>query len=1727
MAKLLASSQITIVDLNDAVSLRSYIGCTHARVQFLSNNGTYTPNFEATGDHVILTAEMNKMGDNTNLVTHPGTLVSRIDWFVKVAPSQNYEKITPQMTEYELIGKAPYFSGLKIKRNIMDAAHPGVTFKAEMDFKESWMNEVHTQISEIDFSLTVQGEDGADAYTAILTNPSHTIICNPDGSADAGEIGANGRAISDAIAYKGTEVLRAVASAPQTGQYSITLEPIDCSVIKQDNDTFYISAINTATASIDPTGALKSGNLASVRSLTNGGKVKVTFNLEGVTTIVQEMTFSKVFNGLDGQDGQDGRDGESAKYITLNIKEGTSTFKYNKNSSTPTISRTVLQAIGFNITSPKYQWHYFANNTWNLINGQTGAELIVNATDNYFTSNSSVAFRCTVNNLYKDEITISKLIDGSDSFIVNLSNESHVIACYNGGGFKPGEADRATTDIIAYKGANTLNLVTGTPSTGQYKIDVVANSDVTFSLSGKTLKVTNMTADSAVLVINVNCEGTIIKKTMSLSKAKDGREGVDGYVAALTNEFHSLPARADGTVTSFNGCNTSIQLFKGSDLVTTDVTYSATANNGVTGTLAGNTYTVTGLSVDSSSVNLTATYNGKNYSKTFTVTKNKQGSDGSDSTSYWLIPSTTAVNKDKNGVLSPTSITYTAKSQTGDQPLANFSGKFKIYKSLDKGASFGNPVYTSTSNESSKQFTIPTDATAIKCELYLTNGTTLVDTQTIIVTSDGLDGQNGQDAAYVRIAGEGIFKYGPNFIGTPTPSTIVLTRSLYNTSGGKWQYHDGTSWVDFSPVETGGTLEISPTKAHFAINSNKTMRVRYFISNSIYDETSIVKVADGVDGTNAFTVMLDNESHTVAADKNGTLLNGELAKAKTGVTVYKGTEVVTNFTLSKVKDEGITTTIDNTKKTITLTDMPNSSMSGQCTVSIIVEGQTIQKIFSITKSKQGADGSDAKLLVLTATSQTFKYKATDNITTGAAVPSVITLKADCQNLSSNTKKTWKYRPNINQSWFVLQSATNNNSATYDVDPTNTTFFPSGAVACQFMCESDGITDYITISKIQDGKAGTDAFTVVLSNPSHTVPADSNGTVSAANLATCTTDVIVYKGSSTIKPNVSNLVSVPSEIFEIVAATDQANAKLRMTSFPTNVDSATATVDVQAGNQILKQTFTVTKAKQGMQGNSVKSVYVTGGQIFKYAKNSNTPSPATITISAVENNFTGSNRKWYANGTVISGQTGTNLVINPTSAVSGQYFMNSNSVTFKYEADGKTDEITVTKMYDGTDTYSVILTNEVHAISCNKDGTPLNGELDKAMTKVRVFRGSEELQASNTAGVGKFKITTGSVVGGSAAYITESNINVGVKVSAITAESGSIPISVNVDNSKAVIEKVFTFNKLKAGATGASAKVIQITGASSIIYKKDGTYDPSSGIVLTVQKKNTTDNVVWKVKGTQVATGDTYTVPVSEFTNIKNYIIRAELVNDSNVYDTHSISKVSDGVDSITSYVWCPNGSTIKNENAESLKVEGVIFNGATNVSATAQASYLWEKKVGNKWETIKAATAGNAGGNSITVTRDDIPYMLIVKCTMKYGAVTQTDTVVLEDISDPIHSRIHSTAGDTFKNGQGETYLVAHVIRNGEDLDPITVLDNKPTSGSQGEVIYVKADKKYYKYNNGAWAVTETPSAGDNSTYTYTWSKADSNGNITSGWSRTGKVIHITANDVYQKTIFMVDVEGQ
>lgn len=831
---LLATSQITIVDLNDAVSLQSYLTGNVPKVQFVTNNGMYTPDY--TNSPATITAELYRLGSSDNLITNNSKYVTKIEWFYKISPAVEWTKIETDDVRFTLGGTSPKFHSVSINQNLMTSENPGIAVKCEMTYKEDWMPEVHIQKSEMDFSLTVQGDDGTDAYTALLTNANHTIICSSEGAPETGELGEDGRAQSDVLVYKGSKLLTAVADTvtPKAGQFHYKIvNPVGCSAARKDNDTFYISNLTTKKRS--------AGN--------NGASVTIEINCEGVQTLRQEMTITKVFHGADGTDGA--------------------------------------------------------------------------------------------------------------------------------------------------------------------------------------------------------------------------------------------------------------------------------------------------------------------------------------------------------------------------------------------------------------------------------------------------------NAQYVIINGESAFKYGPNYSGTPTPSSITLTRQLFNVSGGKWQHHNGTAWTDFNPVQTGATITIAHNMANtlFANISNKQMRVRYYVNDKIFDEMTLVKLADGANGSNgadAYTVTLTNESHTVVCENNGTPSTGELAKAFTDVVVYKGTGAVTNFTIAQGTGgdapSGCTISIDNTAKRVTVTGL--TADSAKATLVITVDGKTFKKVFTITKSKKAVNGTSAKVLS-----------------------------------------------------------------------------------------------------------------------------------------------------------------------------------------------------------------------------------ISGPMAFSYSDGSTTPSVSQITLTATATNF-----------------------------------------------------------------------------------TPADTEV--------------------------------------------------------------------------------VWTNAKTGAELGKGKTLNIVHTNT-------------GFVNNVLE------------------------------------VKVHYSQDTKVFDTHTIIKVFDGKNTVSGYIWGPQGNIIKNGEMSTLPLEAVVFNGSANV--TSSATFRWVKVSSSEGEV----NLPNNTKSTITINASDIPNLLVVKCYMTYSGTTIQDTIVLEDRMDPIQATVFSTAGDTFKNGTGETHLIARIIRNGEEIDSVSVVQSKPTSGGTGEIIYLTTDNKYYKWSGSTWTAIAIPEAGVNadSKFRYTWYKYNEIGVQVSGWSRNGKVIRVQSSEVTQKASFVVEVE--
>ena len=549
---LLATSQITIVDLNDAVSLQSYLTGNVPKVQFVTNNGMYTPDY--TNSPATITAELYRLGSSDNLITNNSRYVTKIEWFYKISPAVEWTKIETNDARFTLGGTSPKFHSVSINQNLMTSENPGIAIKCEMTYKEDWMPEAHIQKSEMDFSLTVQGDDGTDAYTALLTNANHTIICSSEGAPEPGELGEDGRAQSDVLVYKGSKLLTAVANTvqPRAGQFHYKiLSSTGCSATRKDNDTFYISNLTTRQKSA---GA-------------NGANVTIEINCEGIQTLRQEMTISKVFHGADGTNGT------NAQYVIIN---GESAFKYGPNySGTPTPSSITLTRQLFNVSGGK--WQHYNGTAWTDFNpAQTGATITIahNMANTLFAniSNKQMRVRYYVNDKIFDEMTLVKLADGAngsngaDAYTVTLTNESHTVVCENNGTPSTGELAKAFTDVVVYKGTNAVTNFTIAAGTGA---DAPSGCTLTIDNTAKRVTVASLTADSAKATLIITVDGKTFKKIFTITKSKKALNGTSAKVLSISGPMAfsytdgaSTPTVSQitltATCTNFTGSSTNI-----------------------------------------------------------------------------------------------------------------------------------------------------------------------------------------------------------------------------------------------------------------------------------------------------------------------------------------------------------------------------------------------------------------------------------------------------------------------------------------------------------------------------------------------------------------------------------------------------------------------------------------------------------------------------------------------------------------------------------------------------------------------------------------------------------------------------------------------------------------------------------------------------------------------------------------------------------------------------------------------------------------------------------------------------------------------------------------------------------------------------------------------------------------------------------------------------------------
>lgn len=507
---------------------------------------------------------------------------------------------------------------------------------------------------------------------------------------------------------------------------------------------------------------------------------------------------------------------------------------------------------------------------------QSNGTLKVNA--NKFTPTSTMISYIVTVEYVEPETQRTLTAEGQITFsLVKLASSAKTCIISGDTVFKYNTSGTLISDSII-----TLTAKTNNTSIQQWQYKDI-NGDwtqVTGSGTGETLIVNasdNYLFVNDVATIQVITDDVNVYDIHCITKLRDGAPGDKAVTAVLTNENQMIPCNSSGTPVSgaFNSATAQIIIYNGGvddtanwtiTSVGTDVTITRS-----TTTKENDTVTVSGLSALTGKVTFTCTRTGyDDIIKVFSLIKVTAGANGTTPTIYSLECDSIAVNKttpsDGSAVTyTPSSIVIKGYSQTGNNARAAYSGRFKI-------TSGSTTIYTSTANENSYTISSSNIATAAAhghmiVELYTAGGTTtLLDKQTIVITSDGAKGQQGQQGE----AGEDAINVVVGNYADVIPCTSSNKPQASFPIDIPFTGYKGTTQVSCT-VATPSTL-FGQTASVTQATASSVGHVRYTIPTS-----ASINAASGTI-TLTFTCEGKESSHTYTWTRSTAATNGVNAK---------------------------------------------------------------------------------------------------------------------------------------------------------------------------------------------------------------------------------------------------------------------------------------------------------------------------------------------------------------------------------------------------------------------------------------------------------------------------------------------------------------------------------------------------------------------------------------------------------------------------------------------------------------------------------------------------------------------------------------------------------------------------------------------------------------------------------------------------------------------------------
>ncbi|AFQ22289.1 tail protein [Pectobacterium phage My1] len=363
--------------------------------------------------------------------------------------------------------------------------------------------------------------------------------------------------------------------------------------------------------------------------------------------------------------------------------------------------------------------------------------------------------------------------------------------------------------------------------------------------------------------------------------------------------------------------------------------------------------------------------------------------------------------------------------------------------------------------------------------------------------ADGTSAKNfsiSSTAQSFSFTGEGAVK---------SASTITFTGNRSNAAGTiTWTARNNSSAiVPLSITGDTATLSVANFGASLFVTVTATC-------DGISDVITIVRL---IDGSNALTGYLTNESVSVPASSTGVVSSFSAATGQ--FKVFYGTwDVSSACTFSLVASSAATGAIGSASGTYNISAMSANLGSITLRASHPTYG-TVEKIFSISKSIAGVEGiagTAAKGFSITSTAQSFVYTG---IGTLKSAPSIV-FTALRQSTTANV--TWSAVSNTGAT--VALTSVSNTGATL------TSANQGGFAWVTVTATCDGMSDKITIVLLTDG---SNVMSGYLTNEAVVLDSNSDGYVQVYTSATGYFKV--YFGTADITSQCTFSVSNPSNL----------------------------------------------------------------------------------------------------------------------------------------------------------------------------------------------------------------------------------------------------------------------------------------------------------------------------------------------------------------------------------------------------------------------------------------------------------------------------------------------------------------------------------------------------------------------------------------------------------------------